>query len=84
MDVAIWKYAKERSLNDIAKKYTKLDDIPFDYKRRMLSVIVKKDNDLLFITKGAPESVLKTCEWVEEENQVEPIDDDLMPINSNQ
>ena len=38
--------------------YRKTDEIPFDFERRRLSIIVEKDNQYLLITKGAPESIL--------------------------
>ena len=82
MDVAIWTHAKEKNLNEIIKDYVKIDDIPFDYKRRMLSTIVKKGDEYLFITKGAPESVVKKCISIEEEGNIQPIDNQLMVINS--
>ena len=36
--------------------YTKLDEIPFDFERRRLSVVLEGPDGLLLITKGAPES----------------------------
>jgi Mg2+-importing ATPase len=41
--------------------FTKTDEIPFDFDRRRLSIIVEKDGGFLLITKGAPESVLAAC-----------------------
>ncbi|HET9000599.1 MAG TPA: magnesium-translocating P-type ATPase [bacterium] len=38
--------------------YRKLDEVPFDFERRRLSVVVEKDGERLLITKGAPEGVL--------------------------
>ncbi|HYV06503.1 MAG TPA: HAD-IC family P-type ATPase, partial [Blastocatellia bacterium] len=45
---------------DIAH-YQKLDEVPFDFERRRLSIVVKAGEDRLLITKGAPESVLAVC-----------------------
>jgi Mg2+-importing ATPase len=39
----------------------KVDEIPFDFQRRRLSVVVELDGERLLITKGAPESVLDVC-----------------------
>ncbi|MBS1824606.1 MAG: magnesium-translocating P-type ATPase [Acidobacteria bacterium] len=36
----------------------KLDEVPFDFERRRLSVLVEWDGAVLLITKGAPESVV--------------------------
>lgn len=41
--------------------YHKLDEIPFDFERRCLSVVVAHGDERLLITKGAPESVLPHC-----------------------
>lgn len=38
--------------------YNKLAEIPFDFERRRLSVIVEREGKRLMITKGAPENVL--------------------------
>jgi Mg2+-importing ATPase len=41
--------------------YRKLDEIPFDFERRRVSIIVDCDGERLLIAKGAPESVLGVC-----------------------
>ncbi|GCE11606.1 magnesium-translocating P-type ATPase [Tengunoibacter tsumagoiensis] len=41
--------------------YTKVGEIPFDFERRCLSVVVQSGDEYLIITKGAPESVLARC-----------------------
>ena len=41
--------------------YEKLDEIPFDFERRRVSVVVGREGSRLLITKGAPESVLAIC-----------------------
>jgi len=41
--------------------YRKIDEIPFDFIRRRVSVVVEKDGNRILITKGAPEEVLKQC-----------------------
>jgi Mg2+-importing ATPase len=44
------------------KSYKKLDEIPFDFTRRMMSVLVEgADGKALLLTKGAPEEVFKQC-----------------------
>jgi Mg2+-importing ATPase len=46
-------------------EYTRVDEIPFDFQRRRVSVVVGKDGGRLLISKGAPESVLPVCARVE-------------------
>ncbi|MGD0818477.1 MAG: magnesium-translocating P-type ATPase [Methanomassiliicoccales archaeon] len=41
--------------------FTKVDEIPFDFVRKKLSVVVGKGNDRILITKGAPEEIFKSC-----------------------
>jgi Mg2+-importing ATPase len=44
-----------------AQGYEKLDEMPFDFERRRVSVVCVRDGSRLLITKGAPESVLAVC-----------------------
>lgn len=46
-------------------KYRKIDEIPFDFERRRVSVVIEQPNARLLITKGAPESVLPICSQYE-------------------
>jgi P-type Mg2+ transporter len=76
LDRAVLKYTelhKELSL----EKYTKIDEIPFDFSRRMMSVVVDgPDGERQLLTKGAPEAVFKKCAHFEYENEIfemEPI-----------
>ena len=41
--------------------YSKCDEIPFDFERRRLSVVVEKPGDRCLITKGSPEGILDLC-----------------------
>ena len=60
IDVAIINHASEKT-KLIAQAYEKIDEIPFDYTRKRMSVIVKENNKQILITKGATHSVLKIC-----------------------
>jgi P-type Mg2+ transporter len=55
--------------------YTKTDEIPFDFERRRLSVVVSKDGRFELITKGAPESLLDVCVQCDLDGQTQPLDD---------
>ena len=50
----------ERPESEGANVYTKVDEIPFDFERRRLSIVTDKSGDRCLVTKGAPEGVL-TC-----------------------
>jgi len=56
--------------------YQKIDEIPFDFERRRVSILVGHANERLLITKGAPESVLPVCSVYELNGQQNQLDDD--------
>jgi Mg2+-importing ATPase len=56
--------------------YQKLDEIPFDFERRRVSIVVEHESERLLITKGAPESVLPVCSAYEVEGKQHPLDAD--------
>ena len=57
--------------------WTKIDEVPFDFQRRRVSVLVEHEGHRLLITKGAPEDVLKLAVRYEEPGKPEllPLDD---------
>jgi len=57
--------------------YQKRDEIPYDFERRRLSVVLERESRRLLITKGAPEGVLERAVSVEREGQVLPLDAEL-------
>jgi Mg2+-importing ATPase len=70
LDVAILRHAAP----GIAE-YRKVDEVPFDFERRRLSVAADGPEWRLLITKGAPESVLRCCTTYEVGGKVAPLDD---------
>ena len=78
MDAAIWEFAIQNGLKDSTEGYVKENEIPFDYQRRMVSVIEKKDEKLTLISKGAPESVLPHCGYIDKGGQIIPVNPDLV------
>ena len=59
IDKAIISYAKNKEL--LISRYQKIDEIPFDYERRKASVIVRDEDKVLMLTKGAIKEVLDSC-----------------------
>jgi Mg2+-importing ATPase len=51
--------------------FEKVDELPFDFERRRVSVIVRRMDEELLITKGAPEGVIEACSRVEREGRLE-------------
>ena len=70
LDRAVLKYTElheELSL----EKYRKVDEIPFDFSRRMMSVVVDgPDGERQLLTKGAPEAVFNKCAHFEYEGEI--------------
>jgi len=56
--------------------YSKVGEIPFDFERRCLSVIVQHGDELVLITKGAPESLLPLCSTYELNGESKALDDE--------
>lgn len=54
-------------------QYKKTDEIPFDFNRRRLSVILSKDQTFTMITKGAPENIVSVCTTYEASGERKPI-----------
>ncbi len=60
IDAAILQHEEGR-IKEIAKTYTKIDEIPFDYIRKRMSVIVKHGNEQILISKGTPRLIFRAC-----------------------
>jgi Mg2+-importing ATPase len=63
----------------IVEKYKKLDEIPFDFTRRMMSVLVENpEGKAILLTKGAPEEVFHQCSHFELDGKLSPMDPKLI------
>jgi Mg2+-importing ATPase len=56
--------------------YQKLDEVPFDFERRRISVVVGNEGKRLLVTKGAPESILPLCVQYETGGSAHALDAD--------
>ena len=57
------------------EEYDKIDEIPFDFKRKRLSVVLRHSDDYLLIGKGEAESIFGVCENVMVDGIAQPFDD---------
>ena len=74
MDVAIINHANEKDMMELWKEYQKVDEIPFDFNRRRMSVVVaNKNGKTQLITKGAIEEMLSVCIYAEYKGNIQPI-----------
>jgi len=63
----------------LVEKYKKLDEIPFDFTRRMMSVLLEDpEGKAILLTKGAPEDVFHQCSQFELDGKLSPMDPKLM------
>ncbi|MBZ4666482.1 magnesium-translocating P-type ATPase [Mahella sp.] len=78
MDVAIINHAKTEPYRSLREKYTKVDEIPFDFNRRRMSVVIRdQDGKTQLITKGAVEEMLSICTYTEYNGTVVELSDDI-------
>lgn len=78
VDRAIISYGNEHGIKSKIESYEKVDEIPFDYIRKRMSVVVKHQDHYRMITKGALEEVLKCCDTVKLDGQHVPITDEMI------
>ena len=83
VDRAIMIYGSKHNLDNILPKYEKIDEIPFDYNRKVMSIIVRNKNTYRMITKGAMEEVLKRCTKVKVKGKEEDLTKELIDIVTN-
>ncbi len=63
----------------LVEKFKKLDEIPFDFTRRMMSVMVETpEGKPILLTKGAPEEIFHRCSQFELDGKLSPMDPGLM------
>ncbi len=80
IDEAVINRITESGIQNIAEDYVKIDEVPFDFSRRRLSVILatKKEKipKIIMITKGAVEETLSICNTVLEQ-EVKPMTSEI-------
>ena len=78
MDRAILSHVKELGLESLSRSYKKVDEIPFDFQRRRMSVVVENMNGKRqIITKGAVEEMLSVCTYAEFDGEVRLLTDEM-------
>ena len=87
IDEAVVHRALQNDMQEYTTKYKLVDEIPFDFSRRRLSVIVSDGTKNQLITKGAVEEILEICTMVDYKGQVSPITkqikDNIKQISKN-
>jgi Mg2+-importing ATPase len=67
LDDAVLKHERPRIV-----EYGKLDEIPFDFNRKRLSVVVQHGEECLLVTKGEAESIFSVCQSVSVDGSPQP------------
>jgi Mg2+-importing ATPase len=79
LDIAVLEHADEHACLAEGEQYQKVDEIPFDFQRRRMSVILEeKDGRHLLICKGAVEEMLDLCS-----HAFDPGDDNRLQIHGD-
>lgn len=78
MDKAILAHCEELQFQNLGKEYNKVDEIPFDFNRRRMSVVIEDgEGKRQIITKGAIEEIVSICRYAEFNGQAIPITKDI-------
>jgi Mg2+-importing ATPase len=78
LDVSVLEHGETHHDLRLAEDYRKVDEMPFDFVRRRMTVVVEKDrHQHILICKGAVEEVSSICNEVESNGDIVPLDDAL-------
>ncbi|MDP5009224.1 MAG: magnesium-translocating P-type ATPase, partial [Glaciimonas sp.] len=79
LDVAVLEHAELQREMALASAYRKVDEIPFDFQRRRMSVVVSEREDHHeLICKGAVEEIVSVCTHARHQGQVVPLTAELL------
>ncbi|MBI3634541.1 MAG: magnesium-translocating P-type ATPase [Candidatus Yonathbacteria bacterium] len=73
MDQAVVECMGTKGREGTELAYRKIDEIPFDFIRRRMSVVVEKDGERLLVSKGAVREILGLCTKIEYEGKIIPL-----------
>ena len=70
---------EHEDLRELSTRYQKIDELPFDFERRRMSVIVKEETQegALLVTKGALEEMLSISSYVQDGKEIYPITEEI-------
>lgn len=85
-EIALLKFTLEKGYNKekLEKEFIRIDEIPFDSERKIMTTINLKDKDRYAFSKGAPEILLKRCSFYIQGIEIRPIEeiiDDILLKN---
>ena len=78
IDVAIISRAEKENMNVLKEQYEREDEIPFDFSRRRMSVVLRDEKGKRqLITKGAVDEILSICSYIDFDGNVVELTDEL-------
>ncbi|MCD8277046.1 magnesium-translocating P-type ATPase, partial [Enterocloster citroniae] len=79
LDLAVINRAHENGIDPILQNYSRLDEIPFDFSRRRMSVLLQDgQGKQQLVTKGAVEEILSICSYVEWNGELSNLDQEIL------
>ncbi|SGA31832.1 Magnesium-transporting ATPase, P-type 1 [Chlamydia abortus] len=71
---------EEKSLDNLELHFEKIDELPFDFNRKRMSVLVRslKNNRIKMITKGAVEEIINVCDTIYKDGKVIKLTDNVI------
>jgi Mg2+-importing ATPase len=76
LDVAVLKHVELSEKLKVDEHFSKIDEIPFDFERRRMSVVLKRGDDAhILICKGAVEEVFAACKYYAIDGETGPLDE---------
>lgn len=70
-EVALYECVEKYvSISKIRKEFKRIDELPFDSERKMMSTIHKQDNSTIIFTKGSFDSLINVCSYIYENGNV--------------
>ena len=76
LDVAVLKHVELEGGLKAKTKYQKIDEMPFDFERRRMSVVLQRDDGAhILVCKGAVEEVFAACKHYANDGETGPLDD---------
>ncbi len=79
LDVAVLEGVDEESARGLSERWQKIDEIPFDFERRRMSVVVAEQAEVhQLICKGALQEILNVCAQVRYNGDIVPLDETML------
>ncbi|QWU45220.1 magnesium-translocating P-type ATPase [Bacillus sp. NP247] len=83
IDLSVIRYVRDSSKYDISQ-YSKIDECPFDFDRRRVSVVLENNaNERIMLCKGAVKEVASICSYIKENNKIISITDEIQRKNKH-